>query len=120
MENLFIVFIVLSIFSCTAAGVECELLGKWEGESGGITYVIEFFTDDTFVYSWDNGNESLCETYKIMSSRKEGDDCTFNGTILKIECIAGEGKGLPDGEISCVLQNGYLIFARSLTLSRTC
>ena len=68
MKKTFVLFIVLSIFSCTAAVVECELLGKWEGESGGITYVIEFFTDDTFVYSWDNGNESLCETYKITSS----------------------------------------------------
>ena len=108
------------IISCTCAGVSCDLLGKWSGESGGVTYIIEFYADDTFVYSWDNGSEKLSEVYKITGTSKEGDGCIFNGTILEIECIDGEGKGLPDGEISCILSGGYLIFSRSLVLERTC
>jgi hypothetical protein len=40
---------MMMLSSCTAAGVECGLIGKWERSEGGYTYTVEITADDKII-----------------------------------------------------------------------
>ena len=40
---------MMMLSSCTAAGVECGLIGKWEGSEDGATVTVEITADDKLI-----------------------------------------------------------------------
>lgn len=55
---------MMMLSSCTAAGVECGLIGKWEVEDDGVKVTIEITTDDKLIMSLGSGG-TQCEITKV-------------------------------------------------------
>lgn len=41
---------MMMLSSCTAAGVECGLIGKWERSEDGVTTTVEITADDKIIF----------------------------------------------------------------------
>lgn len=87
--------------SCTAAGVECGLIGKWECEgtryynedygSRTVTYTLEFTSDDKVIWTIDNNDEI---EFKIKSVNEDTIKCSYNNINAKIRYRNLSGKSV--------------------------
>ena len=55
---------MMMLSSCTAAGVECGLIGTWELKENGITVTIEITSEDKLIMSLGSGG-AQCEITKV-------------------------------------------------------
>ena len=55
---------MMMLSSCTAAGVECGLIGKWEVEDDGVKVTIEITSDDKLIMSLGSGG-TQCEITEV-------------------------------------------------------
>ena len=55
---------MMMLSSCTAAGVECGLIGKWEVEDDGVKVTIEITSDDKLIMSLGSGG-AQCEITEV-------------------------------------------------------
>ena len=64
---------MMMLSSCTAAGVECGLIGKWEGSEDGATVTIEITADDKLTVTAKYDGKTLFEnkgTIKSVSGKE--------------------------------------------------
>ena len=77
---------MMMLSSCTAAGVECGLIGKWEGDVNGYTQIIEITADDKLTVIGKRDGKTMFEvkgTIKSVSDKEVTYE--MNGSEFKIE-----------------------------------
>ena len=77
---------MMMLSSCTAAGVECGLIGKWERSKDGFTTTIEITADDKFTMTGKQDGKTMYEVKGTIKSVKDH-KVTYevNGTEYPIE-----------------------------------
>lgn len=75
---------MMMLSSCTAAGVECGLIGKWEFQLNGVTDTWEFTSDDKFTHTHVSTEDGITRT---DTSKGTIEDVTGKALILR---YAGE------------------------------
>ena len=64
---------MMMLSSCTAAGVECGLIGKWENEKNGVKTTVEITADDKLTVTAKYDGKTLFEnkgTIKSVSGKE--------------------------------------------------
>lgn len=77
---------ILAVMSCTMAGAECGLLGKWERPIVGVgTEIMEFKADDTVITTVSGGSGSISHSAKIKTADATAKTLEIedNGVTLK-------------------------------------
>ena len=59
---------MMMLSSCTAAGVECGLIGKWEGDVNGYTQIIEITADDKLTVIGKRDGKTMFEVKGTIKS----------------------------------------------------
>ena len=75
---------MMMLSSCTAAGVECGLIGKWEFQLNEVTDTWEFTSDDKFTHTRVSTEDGITRT---DTSKGTIEDVTGKALILR---YAGE------------------------------
>ena len=77
---------MMMLSSCTAAGVECGLIGKWENEKDGVKTTVEITADDKLTVTGKYDGKTVYEmkgTIKSVSDK----EITYevNGSEVKVK-----------------------------------
>ena len=77
---------MMMLSSCTAAGVECGLIGKWEGSVEGVNVTVEITADDKII---------VITKFEVAGKKMEGKS---EGTIKSVSGkeITYEVDGIED------------------------
>ncbi|MEE1291178.1 MAG: hypothetical protein UHW86_09130 [Spirochaetota bacterium] len=75
---------MMMLSSCTAAGVECGLIGTWENEGGGVKTTVEITNDDKVIITGKGLINSRNE-FSIKSVEAKEIICTYDGGEYKIK-----------------------------------
>ena len=78
---------MMMLSSCTAAGVECGLIGKWEGSEEGATVTVEITADDKIIVI-----AKVEVAGKKMESKSEGTIKSVSGKEVTYEVNGREYK----------------------------
>ncbi|MBO5288576.1 MAG: hypothetical protein J6B11_04195 [Spirochaetales bacterium] len=62
---------MMMLSSCTAAGVECGLIGKWEYSEDGVTATVEITADDKLTIISKRDGETMSEVKGTIKSVKD-------------------------------------------------
>ena len=71
---------MMMLSSCTAAGVECGLIGKWEGSEDGATVTVEITADDKLTVTAKYDGKTLFENKGHWSVRY---DSGYGGSLRR-------------------------------------
>ena len=69
---------MMMLSSCTAAGVECGLIGKWEGSVEGATATVEITADDKLTITAKYDGKTVFEIKGTIKS-VSGKEVTYEG-----------------------------------------
>ena len=77
---------MMMLSSCTAAGVECGLIGKWENEKDGVKTTVEITADDKLTVTAKYDGKTMLEIKGTIKSVKDH-EVTYevDGKETKIE-----------------------------------
>ena len=77
---------MMMLSSCTAAGVECGLIGKWEGDENGYTQIIEITADDKLTVIGKRDGKTMFEIKGTIKSVKDHKiTYEYNGMEVEVE-----------------------------------
>ena len=62
---------MMMLSSCTAAGVECGLIGKWENEKDGVKTTVEITADDKLTVTAKYDGKTMFEIKGTIKSVKD-------------------------------------------------